>query len=88
MKTTYSFASSLVGLDAVSGFNDIGFETYGTRSSMEFEEEAASVAKNSAILVSPPEWSVCCATVAADRLGDGVRDDRRKKIVIDYKFDR
>ena len=55
-------------LDAVSAFDDVGFETDGAGSAMEFEEEPAGVAEHGAEFISSPEW--CCArcAVLTDRL--------------------
>lgn len=65
------FARRLRGLDAVARFYHVGFERYGARSAVEFEEEAAGIAEDGAGFVASPERSSGGGAVLADGLWTG-----------------
>ena len=61
-------ARCLRGLNAIARLDHVGLEGDGTRSAMEFEEEAAGVAEDGAGLVAAPEGCRGGCTVLANGL--------------------
>ena len=68
-KTTYlAFGTLAGGFDPIATFDDIGFQAYRTRTTMEFQEETTGVAENRAEFISAPKRSGRRTTILANRL--------------------